>query len=104
MLAGCATPGETHADYRLQGSVQNMINANELARGYIFGGRVVDTKAVSSDDKNTVEEWVVQRGFLRGPDLFGILPSHTVTYTVTFTPDPEGGTHIHMELPEEDLK
>ncbi len=36
MLAGCSTPGETRADYLLQGSVQNIINANEIAHGHLF--------------------------------------------------------------------
>ena len=92
MLAGCATPGETRADYRLQGDVQSMINANEIAQGHPFGGRVVDTKVLSEDTGIITEEWHVKRG------------ARTVTYTVKFTPSPKGGIDIVVTLPEEDRK
>ena len=92
MLVGCATPGETRADYRLQGSVQNIVNANEMAQGHIFGGRVVDTKVLSDDAGTVTEAWHVKRG------------ARTVTYTVKFTPNPTGGTDINVILPEEDRK
>ncbi len=89
-ITGCATPGETRADYILQGSVQNVINANEIAQGHPFGGRVVDTKVLSEDAGTITESWHVKRG------------PKTVTYTVKFTPSPKGGTDINVTLPEED--
>ena len=92
VLAGCATPGETRADYRLQGSVQNIINANEMAHGHIFNWGVVDTKVLSEDAGIVTEAWHVRRWV------------RTVTYTVKFTPDPKGGTNIHVDFPEEDRK
>lgn len=89
-LGGCATPGDTQADYVLQGDIQEIINANELARGHIFGGRVVDTKVVAEEAGTLTEHWYVKRG------------SHEVIYTVTLTPSPYGGTDIRVELPAED--
>ena len=89
-ITGCVTPGETRADYIVQGSVQNMINANEIAQGHPFGGRVVDTSVLSVDAGTITESWHVKRG------------AKTVTYTVKLTPSPEGGTDIAMSLPEED--
>ena len=91
-ITGCAVPGETRAGYILQGSVESMIDANEFARGYIFGGRVVDTKVLSEDAGIITEAWHVKRG------------AKTVIYTVTLTPDPEGGTYIGLTIPEEDQK
>ena len=89
-LVGCATPGETRAGYLLQGDVQNIINANELAQGHPFGGRVVDTEVVSEEGGTVVEHWYVQRG------------DHQVVYLVTLTTNPAGGTDIRVTLPEED--
>jgi hypothetical protein len=90
IFSGCATPGQTKANYLLQGDIQNMINANELAHGHIFGGRVVDTKAVSTEGLTVIEHWIVKRG------------DHNVIYEVKLTPSPRGGTDIEITLPEED--
>ncbi len=89
-ITGCATPGETRADYTLQGSVQSMINANEIAHRHPFGGRVVDTKVLSEDAGTITEAWHVKRG------------GKIVIYTVELTPSPEGGTDFRVTLPEED--
>ena len=91
-ITGCVTPSETHADYILQGSVQNMINPNEIAQGHPFSGRAVDTKVLSEDAGIITEAWHVKRG------------ARTVTYTVKFTPSPKGGTDFIVTLPEEDRK
>ncbi len=61
-LAGCRTPGDTVTDYNLQGDIQAIINANELAHGHWFGGRVVDTKFVSESEGTVTEHWYVKRG------------------------------------------
>ena len=90
IFSACSTPGQTKADYRLQGKIQSMINANELARGHIFGGKVVDTKAASTDGQTIIEHWTVKRG------------DHNVIYEVKLTPSSGGGTDIQMILPEED--
>ncbi len=91
-ITGCVTPGETRAGYILQADVEGMIDANEIAHGHPFGGRVVDTKVLSEDAGTITEAWHVKRG------------AKTVVYTVTLTPDPEGGTYISMTMPEEDRK
>ncbi len=91
-ITGCATPGETRADYILQGSIQSVINANEIAQRHPFGGRVVDTKVLSEDAGTITEAWHVKRG------------ARTVTYTVKFTPSPKGGTVFEVTMPEEDRK
>ena len=92
IFSACSTPGQTRADYRLQGTIQSMINANELAHGHIFGGRVVDTKVVSTEGQTVIEHWIVKRG------------DHNVIYEVYLTPSPRGGTDIRITLPEEDRK
>ena len=92
IFSACSTPGQTKADYLLQGKIQNMINANELAHGHIFGGKVVDTKVVSSEGQTVMEHWIVKRG------------DHNVTYEVKLTPSPRGGTDIQITFPEEDRK
>ncbi len=89
-ITGCATPGDTRASYILQGDVQSIINANEIAQGHLFGGRVVDTKALSEDAGTITEAWHVKRG------------AKIVIYTVEFTPSPQGGTDIRVAIPEED--
>ncbi len=89
-ITGCATPGETRADYILQGSIQCVINANEIAQRHPFGGRVVDTKVLSEDAGTITEAWHVKRG------------AKIVIYTVEFTPSPQGGTDIRVAIPEED--
>ena len=91
-ITGCATPGETRAGYILQGDVQNIINANEIAHRHPFGGRVVDTKVLSEDAGTITEAWHVKRG------------AKIVIYTVEFTPSPQGGTDFRVTLPEEDRK
>ncbi len=91
-ITGCATPGETRAGYILQGDVQSFINANEMAHGHFFGGRVVDTKVLSEEAGTITEAWHVKRG------------ARTVTYTVKFTPSPKGGTVFEVTMPEEDQK
>ena len=90
IFSACSTPGQTKADYLLQGKIQNMINANELARGHIFGGKVVDTKAASTEGQTIIEQWTVKRR------------DHNVIYEVKLTPSSGGGTDIQMILPEED--
>ena len=89
-ITGCATPGDTSAGYVLQGDVQSMINANEIAQGHPFGARVVDTKVLSEDAGTITEAWHVKRG------------AKIVIYTVELTPSPRGGTDIRVHLPEED--
>ncbi len=91
-ITGCAVPGETRTNYTLQSDVERMIDMNEFAHGHIFGGSVVDTKVLSEDAGIITEAWHVKRG------------ASTVIYTVTLTPDPEGGTYIGLTMPEEDRK
>ena len=92
IFTACATPGQTKADYLLQGKIQNMINANEIAHGHMFGGKVVDTKVVSIEGQTVIEHWIVKRG------------DHNLNYEVKLTPSPRGGTDIQVTLPEEDRK
>ncbi len=89
-LASCAVPGQTRASWLLQGDIQNMINANELAHGHVFGGKVVNTKFISIDEQTITEHWIVKRG------------RREVTYVVRMTPSPRGGTDFEVTLPEED--
>ena len=91
-LSGCATPGETRAGYLVQGKVQEIINANELAHGHVFGGRVVDTKIVSEEGETVTEHWYVKRG------------GEEVIYTVMLAPSADGGTDIRVQLPEQDRR
>src|SRR5207253_2891203 len=91
-LLGCATPGQTKANYILQGDIQNTINANELAHGHVFGGRVVDTKVISTEGQTVTEHWIVKRG------------DHNVIYEIKLTPSPRGGTDFRVTLPKEDQK
>ena len=91
-LLGCATPGQTKANYQLQGDIQSLINANELAHGHVFAGRVVDTKVISTEGQTVTEHWIVKRG------------DHNVTYEIKLTPSPRGGTDIRVGMPKEDQK
>jgi hypothetical protein len=92
VVVGCATPGETRASYRVQGDIQNIINANEIAHGHPFGGSVKDTKVISVQGDTVIEEWHVQRG------------DRLVVYAVRMTSSPKGGTDIQVTVPKEDQK
>ena len=92
LLPGCRVPGETGVDLHLQNDIQNIINANEIAHGHPFGGKVVNTKLISRDKNGAVEQWMVKRG------------DHEVTYVFRLMPDPNGGTFIQTTLPDEDVK
>ena len=91
-LLGCASPGQTKANYQLQGDIQSAINANELAHGHIFGGKVVDTKVISTEGQTVTEHWIVNRG------------NHNVIYEIKMKPSPRGGTDFRVNLPKEDQK
>jgi hypothetical protein len=91
-VVGCATPGETCADRRVQGDVTDIIKGNELAHGHLFGVSVKDTKRVSAQGTTVVERWYVERG------------DHVVIYTVKLTPSKKGGTDIEVSMPDEDQK
>jgi len=67
-----------------------MINSNELVRGHVFGGKVLDTKVISIKNDVVTEHWYVERG------------DREVIYIVQLIPNAEGGTDLRFTLPEED--
>ncbi|OGX33613.1 MAG: hypothetical protein A2787_00500 [Omnitrophica WOR_2 bacterium RIFCSPHIGHO2_01_FULL_48_9] len=98
LLTGCATmqatniPGQTSASLTLKADILNMINMIENAQAPGCSHKVVDTKFIGTTGNSVNEEWIVESC------------GKQISYPVTLTPDPKGGTYFGVKTPEKGVR